>query len=106
MPATTTNPRAALRVRRRLLVDEIHQIDAKLRRLEELDPTYLRFAAGIHAARQHSGLSQAMLARLVGLHPSTIGRIERGQLKNMRATTVARLAEVLSLDLDKLFDLK
>jgi transcriptional regulator with XRE-family HTH domain len=47
-----------------------------------------------------------MLARLVGLHPSTIGRIERGQLKNMRATTVARLAQVLSLDLDRLFDLK
>lgn len=106
MPAPTTNARAQALARRRLLVAQIKEIDAELRRLEELNPVHLRFAAGIRAARQRSGLSQSMLARLAGLHPSTIGRIERGQLKNMRATTVAPLAQILNLDLDPLFDLK
>jgi ribosome-binding protein aMBF1 (putative translation factor) len=31
----------------------------------------------LHRARERSGLSQAMLARIAGLHPSTVGRAER-----------------------------
>lgn len=59
-------------------------------------PTPLRAWRNIH------GLLQRELAELVGLHPATICRIERGQEKPAR-TTVLALSHVLGVEPDRLF---
>lgn len=58
--------------------------------------------ARIRAARERAGLTQAELARRVGLAPNHIARLESGEKSNPRFETVARIAAELGLSLDEL----
>lgn len=53
----------------------------------------------IHRARRHAGLSQAAIAAAVGVHRSTIGRVERGEIAGVSTDRLARLCATVGLDL-------
>ena len=53
-------------------------------------PEAERLLAALAAARMRRGLSQRSLSRTLGLHPMTVGKIERGE----RALQVSELVEV------------
>ena len=46
-------------------------------------------------ARRHAGYNQSQLARISGVHQSTISRIERGRLDGMRLRRLAVLIAAL-----------
>ena len=46
-------------------------------------------------ARRRAGFTQAQLARMSGLHQSTISRLERGKLQGLSLHRLAVLAAVL-----------
>jgi transcriptional regulator with XRE-family HTH domain len=58
-----------------------------------------RVGEEIRSARHQAGLSQAVLARAVGVHRSTIGRIECGEIPGVSMDLLARLCAVVGLDL-------
>lgn len=62
-----------------------------------------RCGAQIRQARKARKWSQAKLGRLVGLTGAMVSLIEHGE--NTTPTNIARLAEVLGLSLDALFQL-
>lgn len=49
------------------------------------------------SARRREGMSQAVLAKLSGLHPTTVGKIEAG-LRGMSLFSFSRLSGVLGMD--------
>lgn len=49
----------------------------------------------IHDSRVRAGMSQAQLARLAGMHQSTLSRLERGSLEGLRLHRLAALIAVL-----------
>jgi ribosome-binding protein aMBF1 (putative translation factor) len=49
----------------------------------------------IHDARNRAGFTQAQLARMSGLHQSTISRLERGKLQGLSLHRLAVLVTVL-----------
>lgn len=53
----------------------------------------------IYRARRQAGLSQAAVARVVGVHRSTIGRIERGEIAGVSIDLLGRLCAAVGLDL-------
>jgi transcriptional regulator with XRE-family HTH domain len=53
----------------------------------------------VHRARTQAGLSQTAVARAVGVHRSTIGRIERGEIAGLSIELAARLCGAVGLDL-------
>lgn len=53
----------------------------------------------IHRARRQAGLSQAAVARAVGVHRSTVGRIEHGQIPGVSIDLMGRLCGAVGLDL-------
>lgn len=53
--------------------------------------------------RAREGISQDNLARESGIHPTSIGRIERGG-REPRLTTILRLAEGLGVEPGELVD--
>jgi hypothetical protein len=55
----------------------------------------LAFGAWVHAARSAMACSQAELGALVGLHQSTISRIEHGKLRHLVFATAVRLLLVI-----------
>jgi transcriptional regulator with XRE-family HTH domain len=57
---------------------------------------YLRIELGreLHESRRAAGLSQAAIARAVGIHPSTVGKIERALFVGV---SVERLAELFAV---------
>lgn len=55
----------------------------------------------LRAAREAAGLTQAELARRVGVSVDTIGRAERGD-RDTPATTIGRIARVLGVSLESL----
>ncbi|HEX3980209.1 MAG TPA: helix-turn-helix transcriptional regulator [Acidimicrobiales bacterium] len=55
------------------------------------------FGERIRKRRLRLGISQEALADLSGLHPQTVGRIERGQ-SNVTLMNVVVLADVLDVD--------
>ena len=55
----------------------------------------------VRALRRSRHLTQEMLAERVGLHPSSLGRIERGA-RNVHLDTISRLAWALRQDVSAL----
>jgi transcriptional regulator with XRE-family HTH domain len=55
------------------------------------------------AGRIAGRLTQARLGYRVGLHQSTISRLETGRLRTMRMVTLARIIGVLNVRLDIAF---
>ena len=53
----------------------------------------------VREARLRAGMSQATLALLSGLHPSTISRLERGVLQGLRLHRLAMIVVVLERSL-------
>ena len=69
--------------------------------LDQLDPPARRLGDNFREARLQSGLSQTMLARITGLHPSTIGRLERGDLcRPPQASTIRTICRTLGASSD------
>lgn len=64
---------------------------------ETPDELAARVAFGIWVleARRAMGCSQARFGRLVGVHQSTISRLERGQLRHLVFATAVRLLVVI-----------
>jgi transcriptional regulator with XRE-family HTH domain len=52
--------------------------------------------------RVFAGLSQAQLAEKAGIHPSAVSQLEAGSIQGS-AATVKRIAEVLKIDVEKLY---
>jgi transcriptional regulator with XRE-family HTH domain len=53
-------------------------------------------------ARERAGISQSALARMTGIAPNIVSRIEAGERPNPQFATVARLARALGISLDGL----
>jgi len=49
----------------------------------------------IRESRVRAGMTQAQLARLAGMHQSTLSRLERGRLDGLRLHRLAALIAVL-----------
>ena len=64
----------------------------------ERDGTPVRFGKALKAAREAAGLSQADLARRVGIAQPDMPEIERGD-RDVRLSTANRLAQALGHDL-------
>ena len=58
-----------------------------------------RIGTEIGNARRAAGLSIREVARLVGVSPDTLRRLERGEARTMSLDLVARVAEVVGLEL-------
>lgn len=69
------------------------------------DPDMQLFGARLKAARDASGLTQAALAWRCDFNLPTLNRLERGVGKGLRAVTLARLAQALSISTDYLLGL-
>ena len=54
-------------------------------------------AARVRMARKHAGLSQAQVAKLLGLHRPAVSEIEAGR-RRLSADEAARLAEALDVE--------
>lgn len=55
-------------------------------------------------AREAAGLSQAQLAKVVGVKPAAIGLIETGDTKSLKASTAVALARALGLRVEWLVE--
>jgi transcriptional regulator with XRE-family HTH domain len=64
-----------------------------------MDPA--RFGQLVESARKRKGLTQAELARVVGVQPPQISRIESGS-KGVSTETLVAIAEALDIDLNLL----
>lgn len=65
-------------------------------------PESVEFHNRVKTYRVDRDLSRKALADLIGVHPQTIGAIERGQF-NPTIEVALRLSEVLGVGLDALF---
>ncbi|MBY9073435.1 helix-turn-helix domain-containing protein [Nocardioides sp. WL0053] len=61
------------------------------------------FGHRLRTLRKESGLSQMALANAVGLHPTYISEIERGQ-RNVSLVNIRALAAALRVPVGSLFD--
>lgn len=64
-----------------------------------------KLAAAIKRHRKAKGLSQPELARAVGVPDSTIYRLERGEFKLPKPEKLQRIARVLDVEFEQLFEL-
>jgi transcriptional regulator with XRE-family HTH domain len=64
-----------------------------------------RLGSDIRRARYRVGLSQAALAELVGVHQTTILRLEYGRMPDSRLIIYARVREELGLDGGRIHEL-
>ena len=72
--------------------------DWQLAELYRIYPFRGRLGERLQRARERSGLSRRMLARIVGVHPSTIGRAERsGRVSH---ATLVVICDVLGVTAD------
>ncbi len=67
------------------------------------DEPQKRLGANVERLRLASGLTQEELAGACDLHPTEIGRIERGE-RDLRLSTVMRVARGLDVQPTALFD--
>lgn len=70
---------------------------------ESVNDTIAAIVAAIQEARLKKGLSRYRLAKLTGLHPSTIGLIERGR-RNPSLFVILKLADSLEIDIAELLN--
>jgi ribosome-binding protein aMBF1 (putative translation factor) len=87
-----------LRCERRAAERVVEYYDWQLAELYRRYPLHDRLGERVRSARERSGLSQRMLARIAGVHPSTIGRAERSG-RTSYATLVA-ICGVLGVSVD------
>jgi ribosome-binding protein aMBF1 (putative translation factor) len=87
-----------LRLERRAAERVVEYYDWRLAELHRQYPLRSRLGDRIRHARQQSGLSQAMLARIAGLDPSTISRVERSGRASTK--TIITICEVLGVTTD------
>jgi transcriptional regulator with XRE-family HTH domain len=59
----------------------------------------------LRGLRKERGITQEELAHLSSLHPTYIGKLERGE-KNATIETIERVANALGISLEKLFSSK
>ena len=70
-----------------------------------MNPTQAeRFGAYLRRARERSGLSQARLAKLIGVDNSRILRLERGDTRKPDADFLSNIVDVLGLDLFEVYE--
>jgi transcriptional regulator with XRE-family HTH domain len=62
-----------------------------------------QIASRLRAAREMAGLSQAQVAKILGLHRPSVSEIEAGR-RRVSGEELAKLAEVYSVDLDWLMN--
>jgi transcriptional regulator with XRE-family HTH domain len=70
---------------------------------DDADQASKAFGDRMRELRAREGISQDNLARESGIHPTSIGRIERGG-REPRLTTILRLAEGLGVEPGELVD--
>ncbi len=68
-----------------------------------MDAVVARLAQNLAVARRRAQLTQEELHGLSGVHPTEVSRIERGE-RDVRISTVARLAEALEMSPGELLD--
>jgi transcriptional regulator with XRE-family HTH domain len=51
-------------------------------------------------ARRHKGMSQEDLARAVGVSVNTVARFERGEIHDLRAQILKKIAQTLEVSAD------
>ncbi len=56
----------------------------------------------VRATRERLGVSQVKLARLVGMEPTNLAKVERGT-RNVTIDTLARIADGLGIELNVTF---
>lgn len=66
----------------------VEYYESQLAELHRMYPFHDRVGARLRCARERSGLSRQMLARIAGVHPSTVARAERSG-RTSHATLVA-----------------
>lgn len=81
---------------------ETRAATASIARLPESEPI-AQLAANIVAARHRLGITQEEVSRRCDVHPVELSRIENGQ-RDIRASTVVRLARALELPPGALFE--
>jgi ribosome-binding protein aMBF1 (putative translation factor) len=70
----------------------IEYYDWQLAELYRMYPLRGRVGERLRRARERSGLSRRMLARIAGVHPSTIGRAERsGRVSHATLVVICRV---------------
>jgi predicted XRE-type DNA-binding protein len=69
--------------------------DPEFRRHVEVALTELRLEQDLAALRAARGLSQAQLARLLGVSQPAVAKLESGKAKNLQVKTLVRVATAL-----------
>jgi ribosome-binding protein aMBF1 (putative translation factor) len=87
-----------LNLERRAAERVVEYYDWQLTELYRLYPFNERLGDRLRRARERSGLSQLMLARIAGLHPSTVSRAERSGRTSY--TTLVAICRVLGVAAD------
>lgn len=64
---------------------------------KRFEPSRLRLARCVRAARTQLGLTQQTLGELAGLHRTFIGAVERGEV-NISLDNIDRIALALAMD--------
>jgi len=64
---------------------------------EDADRASRAFGKRMRELRHREGMSQDMLARETDIHPTSIGRLERGD-REPKLTTILRLADGLGVE--------
>ena len=78
------------------ILDRITGTDAALRRAIAEQKLSTKVAEAILAAREHAGLTQAQLAKLIGTTQSAISRLEDADYEGHSLTMLQRIAEALN----------
>ena len=78
------------------ILDRITGSDAALRRAIAEQKLSTKVAEAILAAREHAGLTQAQLAKLIGTTQSAISRLEDADYEGHSLTMLQRIAEALN----------
>lgn len=68
----------------------------------EIVGLYRHIAGNVRALRKERDLSQRQLAQAVGMNQSTINELENDVIRDMRLTTVGKLARALGVEITDL----
>ena len=67
--------------------------------MSEIDAKRMKIATRLRSAREMAGLSQAQVAKLLGLHRPSISEVEAGR-RRVSADELTQLADIYSIDID------
>jgi DNA-binding XRE family transcriptional regulator len=85
---------------RRRVLAALDALDKRRAEVEQRYPPSRRLGDRVRQARTGLGISQRMLARIAGLSPSTISRIERGAFNDLSYGTMRALLIVFGPSVD------